>query len=176
MKQLILLLVLIIGLQSCGSDQHDNTITPEQMDSLIHSGDVLVDPAEKVMTLSPPGEELSPATHQPAIEVNPDGRILTVYMPHILNGPQIGHILVDVSFDADSVVAYSIDARSLRKTKVDSKPQISKTPTKSSPKLVSPRLIKKGDTKTSLARELGIRPDQIQNREPLQLGQVIIIK
>lgn len=159
MKKLILL-ALILGLSACGgSDGTDTLLTPHQLDSLVNKNPDKLPVAD--------WDNVTDTAPTPEVVEEAGNKYLRILLPRVDNSPSLGHVVVDVYFKADTISSYNIKAESAKSA--------SSTEYKT-PQRIDPGKIQPDDTKIKIGRRLGVSPSNIGNKEPLQVGEVIIIK
>jgi hypothetical protein len=146
MKQLAFVL-LIFALGCGGNYSEEDNKTLAYYDSLTT---VLKHNQDSIPTIDISGNE--------EVQYEPENRTLTVGLPK-LNEQFPAVVDIHVEFRGDSIKSYRITAGK-------STPE---------PKHKDYGKIQAGDTKSKIAVRLNIKPAQIKNKEPLRVGEEIII-
>lgn len=147
MKQLLFLLVTALFISCGGDDSEDAAKTLALYDSLSHGHNLKLDTIPTINLSSPEEPQVSVKLGKVCIEI-----------PKVDRAPEVKYFKIDLHIQGDSISYFSCTA---------STGTINKN-TKS--------LIQPGDTKTKIASRLGVKVSQIKNKEPLRVGQKIIIE
>lgn len=157
MKKVLFFLGLALTFVACNGE-HEQALSQRQIDSLFVQSVPLA--PEDSLQLAP---SLSAA---PAVTVTEEAhqvQILHVRLPEVTGGEPVQKLTIEATLQGDTIVSYRITT-SASKQPAAPRPK---------PRAESPGVIRPKDTKTSIARRLGVSPQDIKNHEPLQVGEKI---
>lgn len=147
MKKICLATLLLLSLYGCGgSDEH---LSEEEI------GKIFADQP----TLQP---QIGDSMPQVQLQTTPKNQYIRVLLPQVEDkGP--AHVILKLQIANDTIVSYSLSCSS-------------DEPTTQPVEKSLDNVIRANDTKTSIAKRYGVTPNRVQNKEPLQIGEKIIIK